>query len=258
MIDISARIRDAEFRATCRRYAAASGKTLQMSAYRMLSKLAYAAAKRLRPARGFPPIPTSAKGAGDWALVRWLAVGRLQDDIAAAAGGRLTRTRERDWRARPEFSANGFEIAGHINRTRLWVRGDDGRVRRASLFGPDSKGFLTRFAQAEMRGRRKSRNYIKALLYGLGKAAKLKGAARQGTGIVGMVYARPGSTRAESSYTYKSETTRALQPRTDDGMERRVEQAMTEATPEVIADTETYIRRKMAEAARRAGFNARA
>lgn len=229
MIDISARIRDAEFRATCRRYAAASGKTLQMSAYRMLSKLAYAAAKRLRPARGFPPIPTSAKGAGDWALVRWLAVGRLQDDIAAASGGRLTRTRERDWRA-----------------------------RRASLFGPDSKGFLTRFAQAEMRGRRKSRNYIKALLYGLGKAAKLKGAARQGTGIVGMVYARPGSTRAEASYTYKSETTRALQPRTDDGMERRVEQAMTEATPEVIADTETYIRRKMAEAARRAGFNARA
>jgi len=269
------------FERTLRRYSEVSGKALDACLWRKLTDWSYAALKvvtaRNKQTRArLPQFPAAGKGAKSpqWKLVRWLAVRQVQQGLAEATGGKLTSRAEMDSR-RGEY----------INRTRLWVRGADGRIRRSSFFGAGLAVRLGEVADKEAKKRRASVGFTGALILTAAKASKAKGASVTGGGRRGLVDKATGATKrsaisgrikgrgeerdarsrtagykktvsATAVYQFALGVTRAFQARTTAGIDRLAGEAYRSTLGAVVADMETYIARKLDEAAVRAAREA--
>lgn len=119
-------------------------------------------------------------------------------------------------------------------------------------------GSLTKLAREERAQRRKSRNFGRAMIAAVGKAAKARGSVKQGRRIRGSAEAsRRGefiSVEASSAIRYLRSITRALRPRDDSRLSRRLKTIIDRACKLEADDTARYTSRALDKAARKAGF----
>lgn len=120
------------------------------------------------------------------------------------------------------------------------------------------QGRLSRFARTERAQRRKSRNFGRAMLAAVGKAAKARGRVKQGKRIDGTASAMSRkdvvSVEASSLIRYLRPVTRAMRPRDDSRLARRLRSVIDTACKQEAADTARWTAAALDNAAKKAGF----
>lgn len=126
-------------------------------------------------------------------------------------------------------------------------------ANKQSYVGP-----LSKLSRQERSQRRKSRNFGRAMLAAVGKAAKARGAVRQGKRIRGTARAIRNrdiiAVEAESMIRYLRPTTRAMRPRDDSRIQARLLSIIARACKLEADDTARYTAAVSDKAARKAGF----
>ena len=183
----------------------------------------------------------------NWKLVRWLATRQIAQGRAVAMKGRLTERVNTDRRGKGKKRKET-----QVTRIRLWVRdAKTGKIRRESLWGAERPD-LAKLAEQERTYRNKSKGFVKSLVLAAFQAAKTKTEFRTDGGIV----ARQAEYHIRdqvaagvlSVMKYRSDLTRAMQTRTTDGIDSRLNRAFELARADVVLKIEKHLAKKLEQA----------
>ena len=242
------------FRKALERYVKASSRETRIALADKLVDWCDFALKRLRGSLGAThdmvawPKPGHRGNANrNWRLVRWLATRQIAQGRAVAMKGKLTERVNADRRGKGKKRKET-----KVTRIRLWVRdAKTGKIRRESLWGAERPD-LAKLAEQEQKCRNSSKGYVKSLVLAAFKAAKAKTEFRTDGGIVARqaeYHIRDQvAAGVQSVMKYRSDLSRAMVPRTTDGIDTRLDRAFELARADVVLKIERHLAKKLEDA----------